>query len=54
MQIVRAFTLTANSSANLVGYASITPVPEPENSAMLLAGLGLIGVIARRKMCSRR
>jgi hypothetical protein len=28
---------------------SITPVPEPESYAMLLAGLGLIGTIARRR-----
>ena len=28
---------------------TIAPVPEPENYAMLLAGLGLIGVASRRK-----
>lgn len=28
---------------------SITPVPEPETFAMLLAGLGLMGAIARRR-----
>ena len=37
----KSFTLTSNSS--------ITPVPEPESYAMLLAGLGLIGTIARRR-----
>jgi hypothetical protein len=26
-----------------------TPVPEPESYAMLLAGLGLIGCVARRR-----
>ena len=26
-----------------------TPVPEPETYAMLLAGLGLVGVITRRR-----
>lgn len=26
-----------------------TPIPEPETYAMLLAGLGLIGAMARRK-----
>ena len=28
---------------------NIAPVPEPETYAMLLAGLGLLGFIARRK-----
>lgn len=28
---------------------SVTPVPEPENYAMLLAGLGMIGFVARRR-----
>ena len=28
---------------------SITPVPEPETYAMMLAGLGLLGVVARRR-----
>lgn len=49
MQISSKFTLTAKDSASLVGYASITPVPEPETNAMLLAGLGLMGFAARRK-----
>ncbi len=29
---------------------AVTPVPEPESYAMLLAGLGLVGTIARRRM----
>jgi hypothetical protein len=29
--------------------ATIVPVPEPESYAMLLAGLGLLGVVARRR-----
>lgn len=33
-------------------YTVTTPVPEPENLAMLLAGLGLIGFFARRKQHS--
>lgn len=49
MQIVSKFTLTGKDSVSLVGYASITPVPEPENYAMLLAGLGLLGFMSRRK-----
>ena len=49
MQIVSKFTQTGKDSASLVGFASITPVPEPETFAMLLAGLGLIGFTARRR-----
>lgn len=30
-------------------YTPTTPVPEPETYAMLLAGLGLVGAIARRR-----
>jgi hypothetical protein len=33
----------------LVMFESITPVPEPETYAMLLAGLGLMGFVARRR-----
>ena len=40
----QSVTATAASGAILV-----SPVPEPETYAMLLAGLGLIGFIARRK-----
>jgi choice-of-anchor A domain-containing protein len=29
---------------------TVTPVPEPESYAMLLAGLGLVGLLARRKL----
>lgn len=51
MQIVSKFTLTGKDSASLVGFASITPVPEPESYSMLLVGLGLMGFMARR--CKR-
>lgn len=49
MQLVSKFTLTGKDSASLVGYASITPVPEPETYAMLLAGLGMMGFMVRRR-----
>jgi hypothetical protein len=32
-----------------VGAVAVTPVPEPETYAMLLAGLGLLGFAARRR-----
>ena len=33
----------------VIGIAPVTPVPEPETYAMMLAGLGLIGFIGKRK-----
>lgn len=42
----------AGSYLSTSGYAAnpgIAPVPEPESFAMLLAGLGLLGCIARRR-----
>ena len=36
-------------SLSLVGALHTAPVPEPESYAMLLAGLGLMGTIARRR-----
>jgi len=50
MQITSQFTLTPDRDvASISGFASITPVPEPESYAMLLAGLGIVGFIGRRK-----
>ncbi|ELX12320.1 hypothetical protein Jab_1c09140 [Janthinobacterium sp. HH01] len=42
--------LQASSNAGLYKLSVYTPpVPEPETYAMMLAGLGLVGVIARRR-----
>lgn len=38
-----------NGYANVTYTYVATPVPEPETYAMLLAGLGLMGVVARRR-----
>lgn len=35
------------------GTVAVTPVPEPESYAMLLAGLGLIGVVSRRRTTAK-
>ena len=42
---ISADSLPANGSWSVVA----APVPEPQTYAMLLAGLGLVGVIARRR-----
>jgi hypothetical protein len=39
---------TANSTQDLAVFAP-SPVPEPETYAMLLAGLGLLGFMAKRR-----
>lgn len=49
MQITTKFTLTGGDSASLAGFASITPVPEPESYAMMLSGLTLLSFLARRR-----
>ena len=40
-----------NNSQSNVRYAGfeVTPIPEPETYAMLLAGLGLVGFVSRRR-----
>lgn len=46
------YTLTRLTNANLQDLvtAVANPVPEPESYAMLLAGLGAIGLLARRRL----
>jgi hypothetical protein len=36
-------------SASYGGSMAVSPVPEPETYAMMLAGLGLVGFMARRR-----
>lgn len=46
------YTLKFNLVAGgfYTGSYTITPVPEPETNALILAGLAMIGLIARRKL----
>jgi hypothetical protein len=44
-------TFDYGNSKNIYGLVevSMAPVPEPETYAMMLAGLGLLGVMTRRR-----
>ncbi len=42
--------IATQSGAGYAGNLTISPVPEPETYAMLLAGLGLIGFSVRRRV----
>lgn len=53
MTVVAEFTLQPGMSAlALDGTVTVTPVPEPGSYAMFAAGLGLMGLIARRRRFS--
>ena len=45
----KSFLAIANEVSNTTTLYSITPVPEPETYAMLMAGLGLLSFTARRR-----
>ncbi|MDN3543434.1 FxDxF family PEP-CTERM protein [Kinneretia asaccharophila] len=40
---------SASYGGNIVATPITTPIPEPETYAMLLAGLGVVGFVARRR-----
>lgn len=48
MSLRIAFVVSPGDSAAIGVHYDITPVPEPAVSAMLVAGLGLLGVVAAR------
>ena len=37
------------SHATLIDIGTVTPVPEPETYALMLAGIGVLGFLARRR-----
>ena len=49
---VSGYKVTPALNGLYAGNISISPVPEPETYAMLLAGLGLLGLSARRRNSS--
>ena len=48
------YNFTLYKSATNQDFLVATPVPEPETYALMLAGLGLIGLVARRRKQSAR
>lgn len=46
---VRSATDEAGTVPNLTAFSVTAPVPEPETYAMMLAGLGLMSLVARRR-----
>ena len=47
-------SLVSNTSGSFGGSMMLTPVPEPETYGMLLAGLGVVGMIARRRKAAKQ
>jgi hypothetical protein len=52
MNALVSFTLSPNSNVGLSGFVQQEAVPEPSTTALMLAGLGLVGWIARRRLNS--
>ena len=46
-QTASGFTIQQGGGS--VNFTAVTPVPEPETYALMLAGLGMIGMLARRR-----
>lgn len=47
------FGILNGYASNAVAFAPVTAVPEPETFAMMLAGLGMVGTIIRRRRNSQ-
>lgn len=46
-------SVLSNNGSTFTGNLALTPVPEPETYAMMLAGLGLVGFAARRRKANQ-
>lgn len=46
----QAYSLTTYVNSSKQDFLVAIPIPEPESYALMLAGLGLLGVVARRRM----
>ena len=47
-------TMLSDTSGSFGGAVMLNPVPEPETYGMLLAGLGVVGLLARRRKAANQ
>ena len=47
-------SMVSDTSGSFAGSMMLTPVPEPETYGMLLAGLGVVGMLVRRRAATRQ
>ena len=47
-------TLASTGTGAFGGAAALNPVPEPETYGMMLAGLGVVGLLARRRRAANQ
>ena len=47
-------SLVSNTSGSFGGSIMLNPVPEPETYGMMLAGLGVVGLLARRRKVTKQ
>jgi len=50
MTAVVQFSLSANSNVGMSGFVQQVAVPEPSSTALIFAGLGFVGWVARRRL----
>jgi hypothetical protein len=52
--VLVAGNLVSDTSASFGGAVMLAPVPEPETYGMMLAGLGVLGFLARRRKAAAK